>query len=91
MCTLQTSQDFEAEAEAQEMQNPPKPENTGKPPPQQSSGQGDDGEGEQGEPSEGGNQVNTPCLVAVFLYHLLSSTHLTIHMSNVLVLTAASS
>lgn len=54
---LQTSQDFEAEAEAQEMQNPPKPDNTGKPPPQQSSGQGDDGEGEQGEPSEGGNQV----------------------------------
>ena len=60
MCMLQTLQDFEAEAEAQEMQNPPKPDNTGKPPPQQSSGQGDDGEGEQGEPSEGGNQVNTP-------------------------------
>lgn len=52
-------QEFEAEAEAQEMQNPPKPDDTGKPPPQQSQGQGQDGEGEQGEPSEGGNQVSS--------------------------------
>ncbi|KAL3158055.1 hypothetical protein ABBQ32_011665 [Trebouxia sp. C0010 RCD-2024] len=57
---MQLVHDFEAEAEAQAMQNPPKPENTGNPPPQQSSGQGADGEAEQGEPSEGGNQEMSP-------------------------------
>lgn len=58
-----TLQEFEAEAEAQAMQNPPKPDDSWKPPPQQSSGQGQDGEGEQGEPSQGGNQVSYACCI----------------------------
>lgn len=57
---MQLVHEFEAEAEAQAMQNPPKPDDSRKPPPQQSSGQGQDGEGEQGEPSQGGNQEMSP-------------------------------
>lgn len=72
---LHIFQDFEAEAEAQAMQNPPKPEDTSKPPPQQSPGQGADGEAEQGEPSEGGNQVSQHSH-ACYIYFVLTLVYL---------------
>ena len=51
-------QDFEAEAEAKsDQQAPPKFKDAPKPPPQQSSGQGQQGEGEEGEMQPGEAQV----------------------------------
>ena len=53
-------QEFEAEAEAKmEQEAPPKPDDAGKPPPQQSQGgQGQEGEGEEGEPQPGSAQAS---------------------------------
>lgn len=48
-------QAFEAEAEAKAQQQPKQQSDQGKPPPQPQQGEGQ--QGEQGEPSEGGDQV----------------------------------
>ena len=54
-------QAFEAEAEAQAQQQQAKQQSDqGKPPPQPSQGEGQ--QGEQGEPSEGGDQVRHACV-----------------------------
>ena len=67
-------QAFEAEAEAQAQQQQAKQQSDqGKPPPQPNQGEGQ--QGEQGEPSEGGDQVRHACINSKSLWQTFQATH----------------